>query len=285
MIEPVLKYPGGKRKQLDFFRRIFPKNATCFVDAMTGSASVALGMSQYHAGEVRLNELNPDVIGLYAAIRVNSSAVVIEYRAMRDAYLACETLTQKESLYLQWREIIRSNAAGNTDAFGRAAAAFLACNFTGFNGLVRVNQRGIFNVPFGQRKGMPDLTSRISVLGAFLQRPNIQLHGGDFAAVTEGVDVTGWVIYYDPPYAGDKGFRDYTKERFPWEEQVRLLHCARDLAARGATAFISNAGVKDILDLYAGVGTLHRLTAPRAINRDGDGRGNVPEVVLEIHPC
>ena len=73
-------------------------------------------------------------------------------------------------------------------------------------------------------------------------------------------------VYADPPY--DVPFRQYSKEGFGWEEQVRT---AKWLAAHKGPVILSNQATPRIRKLYEELGyKLKILHAPRRISCTGD---------------
>lgn len=276
----VLKYPGGKRKLVPELLRHFPATMAGFVDAMSGSATVALAVREaLPRVPIVLNDAQADVMTLYELVRDDGVNVSSAYDDIRARYMACDTMKLRGGLYRELRDQVR--ARGGDASW---AAAYIAVNHAGFNGLVRYNRAGVFNTPFGQRTRLPEMGNRILSLMRFLMDCNTSLMSGDYAEAMPA-DVRGWVIYFDPPYDGDDTFRDYTAGGFNQEEQVRLARVADSLADRGAHCFLSNAATPAMEALYAQYGVVHRVSAPRPINRDGGGRGYVPELLLEIPPC
>jgi DNA adenine methylase len=141
-----------------------------------------------------------------------------------------------------------------------AASLFYYLNRTGYNGLCRFNQSGEFNVPFGRyltinyrhdfREYKPVFSKWI-----FSRRPftKVALQPDDF-------------VYADPPY--DVEFRQYSKDGFHWEEQVRT---AEWLAKHPGPVVLSNQATKRIGDLYRDLGyKLVFVKGPRRISCTGN---------------
>jgi DNA adenine methylase len=84
--------------------------------------------------EAYLSDLNGELIETYQSIKDNATAVI-------------ETLSEfknTEDFYYEMRDKNYSNAIDR-------AARFIYLNQTSFNGIYRVNLKGIYNVPFGFR--------------------------------------------------------------------------------------------------------------------------------------
>jgi DNA adenine methylase len=139
---------------------------------------------------------------------------------------------------------------------------FYYLNRTGYNGLCRFNQRGGFNVPFGQYATIAyrrDFTSHQAALADW-----------DFSSVdvSEVACQPGDFVYADPPY--DVEFTQYAREGFTWTDQERT---ARLLAGHAGPVILVNQATPRIEALYRELGfDITFLTAPRRINCTGDRR-------------
>jgi DNA adenine methylase len=142
----------------------------------------------------------------------------------------------------------------------RMAEIFYYMNHTGYNGLCRFNKKGEYNVPFGKYKTityMTDFTGYKEQLSGWV------FICGDFESVPI---VPGDFIYADPPY--DVEFRQYSKDGFSWEDQVRL---AKWLSNHDGPVVASNQATERIIGLYYSLGfNIEKLKAPRMISCDGN---------------
>jgi len=142
-----------------------------------------------------------------------------------------------------------------------------------------MNQRGEFNVPFGN-------SGRIICRRCYLEDnarslKRAKLLCGDFE-VTMREARSGDVVYADPPYTTKgqhNGFVRYNEKLFAWRDQKRLANAARQAARRGAFVAISGLWHKDLLRLYPGWWRM-RLDRPSNVAGDPAYRGRAEEVVL-----
>ena len=139
---------------------------------------------------------------------------------------------------------------------------------TGYNGLVRTNSKGEFNVPFGRPANDEHkyLTDFSEYQAAFA---NWQFTNLDFEEVAIAPDD---FIYADPPYdvvtASGKSF-SYSCE-FSWPDQVRLAHF---LASKPNPVVASNHATDRVIELYSDLGfATTTFLKTRAINCKGEGR-------------
>ena len=95
---------------------------------------------------------------------------------------------------------------------------------------------------------------------------------GDFEEVSLEPDD---FVYADPPY--DVEFKQYSKEGFTWDDQVRL---AKWLVKHSGPVVLSNQATPRIRTLYSELGfKLRFLEAPRMISCKGDERKPATEVI------
>ena len=105
-----------------------------------------------------------------------------------------------------------------------SATKFIFLNRTCFNGLYRVNKKGLFNVPFGKYIN-PQICdpATIRLDSELLQR--VEILTGDFEATLNHVGVGYNFFYFAPPYRplnATSNFNSYLKEDFNDEEQILL---------------------------------------------------------------
>jgi DNA adenine methylase len=169
------------------------------------------------------------------------------------------------------------------------AALFIYLNRTGFNGLYRLNRRGVFNVPVG-RYAAPRICDEdhLRAVAATLRHPHVALECAPYQETLADADA-GDFVYGDPPYAPlspTASFAQYTAGGFGPADQRALRDVMAAAASRGATVIISNSSAPSILRLYgapvaraAGL-RVHRVPARRSINSRAAARGPVDELVI-----
>lgn len=243
-LRPPLKWAGGKRWLVPHLRRLWePYRDRRMVEPLCGGLAVTLGLTP---NECLLNDINPHSINFYSHLKYglrislpmrNEPALYYEHRA-------------------RFNELIR----GGAERSAEAAALFYYLNRTGYNGLCRFNRKGEFNVPFGRYKHINYMRDFSAYARAFA---GWEFRGGDFAALPLR---RGDFVYADPPY--DVEFTSYSKERFGWNEQVRL---AEWLAAHDGPVVLSNQATERIVKLYKSLRFESALlNAPRRISCTGD---------------
>jgi DNA adenine methylase len=181
------------------------------------------------------------------------------------------------------RNLDRDNAAFERLSDIEKAARLIFLNKTCFNGLYRVNSKGLFNVPFGRYKN-PAICEEALLRGisTYLNAHEITILNSDFEMAVAGAGEDSFV-YFDPPYhkLGKTNFTAYQAEGFGEGEQRRLRDLMVSLTGRGAKCLLSNSDTGFIRELYAqDLFEIISVQARRAINADSAGRGLVGEVLI-----
>lgn len=269
MNPPLSRYAGGKRHLLPQIQALMPQKFEGIHEPFAGGAALFWSLtSPEKPMPAILTDRNPFVAALYRGLKENARGVAdtLEEIEFGERLFGMSVEKYKAERYYM-----------NEDLSMRVvdrAARVLYLNRRCFNGLMRVNRRGEFNVPMGKWKGAPPaLPTRQEILdwGAALQNADISdVH----AAPPEG-----WVYYVDPPYW--KGFTQYTAEGFGWKDQVLEANLASAFAHDGVHVICSNSDTPEIRELYEERGfTIHEVTRPGTINSDGAKRARVGELLM-----
>ena len=263
--KPFLKWAGGKFRLLD---RILPELAMAgrYVEPFAGSAAVYLNTA---APEALVNDVNTDLIALYTRIQTEGEAFIV-YAA---GLFVPENNT--EAAFYALRE--RFNAT--VDPRERAAL-LLYLNKHAYNGLIRYNAKGGYNVPFGRYKApqFPWADMR-----RFLERTRqgcTLFTCRDFRDVFAGVQA-GDVVYCDPPYvplSATANFTGYAGNVFGPRDQEELAGLARQAHRQGATVVLSNHDTPQTRALYADAEILS-FDVRRFISCKGQARNKAPELL------
>ena len=294
-VRPILKWAGGKRQLLPELRRFYPDRFGTYFEPFLGSGAVFLDL--HNSGlldgrDVRLSDINADIIGCYRAVRDSLEKVLDELRALEDGYHAGGAQFFYEVRDRRFNpERRRLSTSERSRKYGAALAAMLIfLNRTGYNGLFRVNARGDFNVPAGdQRK--PRICDELNLRrwSQALGRPGVTLGVAGFEEALANAAAEDFV-YLDPPYApisGTARFTAYTPGGFGAAEQSRLQQVVLNLAWRGAHILLSNSAVPAVRHLYAANAGVRSaglrattVAARRAINSRASRRGPVREYLI-----
>lgn len=266
---PFLKWAGGKYSLLPELVRLIPAGKR-LIEPFVGGGSVFLNSDKHE--HFLLADVNADLINLYQMLAVVPDSVIYE------AVKAFRHLNDAEN-YTVVREAFN---AQRLDAVERAAA-FLYLNRHCFNGLIRYNLDGFFNVGFGKYKAPYFPEEEIK---AFKRKAHACVFMNAGFRRTLALAGDGDIIYCDPPYEplpGTAGFTNYAAGGFSWDSQVELAESCVAAHQRGAKVVISNSTAPRVIELYEQHGfTLHRVSARRAISSKGSTRETASDVVATL---
>ncbi|WP_284012901.1 DNA adenine methylase [Halobaculum litoreum] len=272
MVEPILKWAGGKRQLLSEITAQFPVTFDRYHEPFVGGGAVFFHLEP-DAGS--LNDLNDRLVTLYEVIRDRDPEELIAEN---------RTHEHDEDYYYDARDEfneLHEVADKTADERLREASLFVYLNRTCFNGLYRENNSGEFNVPVG-RYANPDWVQadRIRALHEVLQDTTV--HNEDFEYVRDEA-TAGDLVYFDPPYepvSTTANFNDYHADGFDKDDQKRLRDLAVALDDAGVSVVLSNS--PPVAELYEEYDRfeVNVVQATRAINSDADNRGEVAEVLI-----
>lgn len=191
------------------------------------------------------------------------------------------------ALHNEKRDEFNLRAIAQNERSAETACLLYYLLHTGYNGLVRCNQDGGFNVPHGKpdRKKWhlykPDFSDYRTYLTDFTAYQEAFTHweftAGDFEAVSIAQDD---FIYADPPYdpMSATGSTFSYAAPFTWGDQVRLAHF---LASKPNPVVASNYATARIVELYSDLGfTIATFNNKVSINRNGGDRSNPVTEIL-----
>jgi DNA adenine methylase len=270
LVQPFLKWVGGKRQLLGEIRPLIPKGYKRYFEPFLGGGAVFFSL-QPKTGFV--NDLNTELINCYQVIRNNPNELLV-------------TLNQHQNTsdhFYRIRELDRNPGLEFLTPIERAAR-LIYLNKTCFNGLFRVNSQGQFNVPFGAYKSPVYADPAvIYAVSNYLQTSTIVFTSLDFADATAEAKHNDFV-YFDPPYdpvSDTSSFTGYNLHGFGRDEQERLKGTCDVLTGRGVKVLISNSDTPFIRTLFSEDGYIIReVKARRNINSVGTGRGEISELLI-----
>lgn len=262
---PFLKWPGGKSRLVEEIGRRLPPGRR-LIEPFAGSCAVSLALDY---DEYWLNDINPDLISLYTVLTGEGPAFV-DY---------CASLFTGENntadVYYELRDEFNTTA----DPV-RKAALFVYLNRHCFNGLVRYNQQGEFNTPYGKYRA--PYFPREEMLFFARRFKGALFTCLDFPDVIKAA-VPGDVIYADPPYiplSASSSFVAYARDGFSLDRQRELAFLLKEAAARGVPSLVSNSDTPFTRSVFAGV--QHLVTARRSIAASGTSRGPISELLISF---
>ena len=152
------------------------------------------------------------------------------------------------------------------------AALFVFINKHCFNGLYRVNGKGLFNVPYNNSRRTSADENVIREVSKYLK--GVKIINGDFEEACKDAK-KGDFVFIDSPYAplNPTSFESYTKEGFDIESHKRVAKLYDELTARGCYCMLTNHNTELINELYGNKGyKIDVVSVKRMINSDASNR-------------
>ncbi len=290
--KPFIKWAGGKGQLLTDIRKRYPighgAKITRYCEPFIGGGAVLFDvLSNYEIDEVLINDINVELINTYTQIKNHVDELIIYLQALQDIFWPMNT-DMRKMFYYEKRERFNYLKINGDEAVNiEKAALFIFLNKTCFNGLFRVNKKGLFNVPMGAYK-QPIIcdADNLKNINALLQKVTIKC--GDYKECLFFADENTFV-YIDPPYRPltvTASFNSYAETPFDDNEQVALRQFVDRLHRIGAKVVISNSDPKnsdlqdDFFDELYKAYSISRVSAKRMINSNGGSRGNISELLI-----
>ena len=279
---PYLKWVGGKRQLLpvisEHLERSLPIRT--YVEPFVGGGAVLFDvLTRFRPERVYLSDQNSDLIDCYLSIRDNVESFIECLKGIEGQYNALSQ-TERRTYYLHARKVFNEKK----DRFTRVqrGALFVFMVYGGFNGLVRYNTQGAWNVPHGKHRSLR-LTDEANLREIHKSLQGTEILCADYAQSLSRCDSSTFV-YLDPPYrpiSQTSSFRSYTQNGFSDDEQVRLAKFCDELTQRGAKFLQSNSYSRDgfFETLYQNY-HIHYVSARRTVNSVGSGRGEILESMI-----
>lgn len=246
--KPFVKWAGGKGKLLTQLEQLLPKDFdqqqdVTYIEPFVGGGAMLFYMLQRYPNiqHAVINDVNADLTTCYRTVRDNPEELIASLLDIQDAYNALQTEEARKEFFLAARD--RYNEK-NLDPIENTTKFFFL-NRTCFNGLYRVNKKGLFNVPFGKYTN-PQICDPMTIRkdSELLQR--VEIMTGDFEETFQHAN-GNTLFYFDPPYrplSDTSSFNDYTKEAFNDDAQIRLKEYCDRIHEAGFRFMLSNSDCK-----------------------------------------
>lgn len=261
---PFLKWAGSKYQILDTIFSKLPEGNR-LIEPFTGSGAVFLNskFSRY-----LVNDINVDLVNLYKSIQLHGE------RFITDAQKYFTDKNNNEKTYYKFRE--RFNSLN--DIYEKSCL-FLYLNRHGYNGLVRYNSHGKYNVPFGRYK-KPYFPFKELVF-FYTKSKKITFTSLDFKKIMSRAR-RGNIVYADPPYIplnSTSNFTSYSANTFGVKEQKELAYEAMKLSKRGVAVLISNHDTPFAREIYREAKSISSFLVQRYISCYGEKRSKALELL------
>lgn len=235
-MNPILKYRGGKSREIIKFEQYFPHTFDTYIEPFLGGGAVYFYLEPQNS---IINDINEKLISFYLNVRNDFDVLREQLDNLQSIYeenqrsfreLKGDTNerveNRNEALYYSIRDMYN----GKIPSEYLDGVLYYFINKTAYSGMIRYNQNGEYNVPFGH---YPNFNTKIITdeHSALLQRA--QIHHLDYAQIFQ-MARTNDFMFLDPPY--DCIFNDYGNidmmNGFDEEQHRRLATDFRNLPCK-----------------------------------------------------
>ena len=288
-VKPFLKWAGGKGQLIKEIEKYYPfsdGNITKYAEPFVGGGAVLFDiLSKYDLEEVYISDINAELINTYRIIRDEIQPLIERLFSLQSDFLPLDS-ERRKAYYIQKRldfNNLKINGSENVEK----AALMIFLNKTCFNGLYRVNKKGLFNVPMGAYKN-PMICDEKNLIAVSEKLQRVNIVCGDYRESAKFIDGKTFV-YFDPPYrpiTDTASFTAYTENLFDDEAQIELASFVDKMDKKGAKVVISNSDPKnsntddDFFDNIYSDHKIKRVEANRMINCNSEARGKIKELLI-----
>ncbi len=291
MARPFLKWAGGKGQLIREIEKYYPfedGTITKYAEPFVGGGAVLFDiLNRYNLESVYISDINTELINTYSIVKTCVDELLELLSVYQYEYIPLET-AERKAYYMSKRERFNElKINGNESENIEKAALMIFLNKTCFNGLYRVNRKGLFNVPMGAYKA-PLICDEKNLRTVSEKMQNVRIVCGDYKSSADFIDEYTFV-YFDPPYrplTETASFTAYTENAFDDEKQIELADYVKRMSEKGARVVVSNSDPKntneedDFFDNIYAIHNIKRVEATRMINCNSNSRGRIKELLI-----
>lgn len=209
-MKPLIKYRGGKSKEIPHLEKHIPKFSGKYIEPFFGGGALFFYLEPKGA---IINDINTKLVDFYKGVKTDFEKLQIELKEIEKTYkinrLKFEELKSKnpefrveddnEALYYQLRDMFNDLI----DKKYSNALIYFFINKTAYSGMIRYNAKGEFNVPYGRYENLN--TSLVTKAHSNLLA-NTEIYNHDYKEIFKMATENDF-MFLDPPY--DCIFSDY----------------------------------------------------------------------------
>lgn len=262
-VAPFVKWAGGKRQLIPQIRERMPEKYNNYYEPFVGGGAVLFELQPANA---LINDINKALINTYNIICNEADAFLEAVNRLDE-----EMWEDGKKYYYSVREHYNDKLM-KSEYDVELAALFVFINKHCFNGLYRVNGKGLFNVPYNNSRRTSADENVIREVSKYLK--GVKIINGDFEEACKDAKKSDFV-FIDSPYAplNPTSFESYTKEGFDIESHKRVAKLYDELTGRGCYCMLTNHNTELINELYGNKGyKIDVVSVKRMINSDASNR-------------
>ena len=262
-VTPFVKWAGGKRQLIPQIRERMPEKYNDYYEPFVGGGAVIFDLLPANA---LINDINKALINTYRTICNEPDTFLKEVNRLDN-----DMWEDGKKYYYSIREHYNDKLM-RSEYDVELATLFVFINKHCFNGLYRVNGKGLFNVPYNNSRRVSIDEEAIMAASEYLK--GVTIIDGDFEQACKNAK-KGDFVFIDSPYAplNPTSFESYTKEGCDIESHQRLAKLYDELTARGCYCMLTNHNTELINELYGNKDyKIDVVSVKRMINSDASNR-------------
>ena len=259
-MNPMIKYRGGKSKEISHFISNMPENYNRYIEPFLGGGALYFYLEPRNA---IINDVNTKLYSFYkqmqeeypsARKQLDELQVVYEqnqkeYEELKKKHPEDRVENKNEALYYKIRDMFNHKIKSEY----LDAVVYFFINKTAYSGMIRYNAKGEYNVPFGRYK---NLNTKLITDKHYELLKRTEIYNYDYSEIFNMAGNNDF-IFLDPPY--DCVFSDYGNEAyrdgFGEDEHRRLANDFANLSCKsmlviGKTALTEELYGKYIVEEY-----------------------------------
>lgn len=208
-MNPLLKYRGGKSREIARFEKYIPQSFSTYIEPFFGGGALYFYLEPQKA---IINDINEKLIAFYYNVRDEFSILRNQLDLLQDTYetnqklfraLKSDTTERVENKNEVLYYLIRDMYNGKIPSAYLDGVLYYFINKTAYSGMIRYNQNGDYNVPFGH---YPNFNTKIITEEHSKLLQKAKIYQLDYARIFEMSSADDF-MFLDPPY--DCIFNDY----------------------------------------------------------------------------
>ena len=212
-MKPIVKYQGGKTKELPLIRQMLPDQFDRVLEPFCGGGAVSFALNRPSVW----GDINAALMNMYRQVK---DPIMFQEVFSHVCYLKTLDHDALEKEYYESRDYINGD---ERDPY-KWAVSYITVRQLCFSGMERYNKDGKFNVPFGHYK---KFSCNLNWEHMQMLRHCI-LNDGSFEDIFAIADENDW-IFIDPPYLNRLG---YTTGDGGEDLHERLVKCMNETCAK-----------------------------------------------------
>lgn len=203
-LNPLIKWSGGKKDEIDHFKKYIPDNYNVYLEPFVGGGSLFFNLSP---NKFVISDIHPELIDFYNSIKDGYS---------KDIYSFMEINPNDEESYYKVRDKMDINTQLDN------AKRFYYLRKTCFRGMLRYNKKGKFNIPYGRYSSIDYSSLLNNNYHSLLSGNDNLILNKSFEYIFENYNDHDNFMFLDPPY--DSPFTDYGYCIFDKEKHIILAN-------------------------------------------------------------